>query len=379
MTLEILTLGVVTIVFVYLCWQVFLSRQRNVFCMRIGCLPVTAIPQNRWLNGLDMALSFTSWMKDNTFLQQSTRLFDENGPTFSFRVMGRTVIWTRDPQNIKAMLATQADDFELAQRRIKAFRPMTGDGVFASNGEIWAHGRALLRPAFSRLQIADLSMYEKHFQNFIALLPSDGSAVDLQGPIHRLTMDIISETLFGESVNSLSSDDFGASGELSSAFDYGNEGVFMRMSSFSWWDAEFSRSCKIVHNYTDQFVEKALRFRDSVKDTGTQDVEDDSLLSKKPYVFLYELAKDTGDRKVLRDQVVSNLVAGRDTTAGLLSLAFWLLARHPLTVKALRAEIAQLYGLPPSYEQLKNMLYLRCVLDESKNGRGTLLRISKDR
>jgi cytochrome P450 len=81
---------------------------------------------------------------------------------------------------------------------------------------------------------------------------------------------------------------------------------------------------------------------------------------------LRELAKDTGYRKVLRDQIVSILAAGRDTTAALLSLSFWLLLRHPRVVEKLREEIAGLGGVPPTYEQLKGMTYLRRVLDESK-------------
>ena len=48
----------------------------------------------------------------------------------------------------------------------------------------------------------------------------------------------------------------------------------------------------------------------------------DELDEQKGYVFLYELAKQTRDPKVLRDQLLNILVAGRDTTAGLLSFVF---------------------------------------------------------
>ncbi|KAH0393748.1 hypothetical protein KCU89_g12089, partial [Aureobasidium melanogenum] len=58
------------------------------------------------------------------------------------------------------------------------------------------------------------------------------------------------------------------------------------------------------------------------------------------------------------------LLAGRDTTAGLLSNAFHVLSRHPDIWKKLRAEIATLGGRLPTYEDLKSLKYLKCVLNE---------------
>lgn len=51
--------------------------------------------------------------------------------------------------------------------------------------------------------------------------------------------------------------------------------------------------------------------------------------------------------------------------AALSSICFWLLMRHPLVIQKLRMEIAMLDGLPPTYEQLRGLTYLRWVMDES--------------
>jgi cytochrome P450 len=73
------------------------------------------------------------------------------------------------------------------------------------------------------------------------------------------------------------------------------------------------------------------------------------------------LAAYTRDRKVLRDQLVSILLAGRDTTASTLSFTFYELARHPEVFQKLRAEIIDTVGLdrPPTYNDLKSMKYLQ--------------------
>lgn len=89
--------------------------------------------------------------------------------------------------------------------------------------------------------------------------------------------------------------------------------------------------------------------------------------SDKGYTFLHRLALFTRDPKVIRDQVVAVLLAGRDTTAGTLSWAIYELARHPECLAKMRREIVDVVGpaKAPSYQQLKNMPYLKAVINET--------------
>lgn len=86
--------------------------------------------------------------------------------------------------------------------------------------------------------------------------------------------------------------------------------------------------------------------------------------------FLDALARFTKDPRVLRDQLVAVLLAGRDTTAGTLSFCFFELARHPEVVRKLREEIATRLGVGaqgriPTYDDLKEMKYLNAVINET--------------
>jgi cytochrome P450 len=67
-------------------------------------------------------------------------------------VLGNTVILTVEPDNLKAMLATQFSDFGLGLRH-EQFYPLLGDGIFTLDGAGWTHSRALLRPQFARDQV----------------------------------------------------------------------------------------------------------------------------------------------------------------------------------------------------------------------------------
>jgi cytochrome P450 len=112
----------------------------------------------------------------------------------------------------------------------------------------------------------------------------------------------------------------------------------------------------VINEFVTPYIEQALRLSPEELATKTK--------SEEGYTFLHALASFTRDRKVLRDQLVAVLLAGRDTTASTLSWTFYELARHPQVVKKLREEIIEHVGLerPPTYSDLKNMKYLQVRL-----------------
>jgi len=103
-------------------------------------------------------------------------------------------------------------------------------------------------------------------------------------------------------------------------------------------------------------VDEALNLRSSQKPSDPE--------ANTQYIFLNELAKETDNREELRDQILNVLLAGRDTTASLLSNVFFELARHPEIYAKLREEVSGLGGKEPTYEELKDMRYLRFCLNE---------------
>lgn len=80
------------------------------------------------------------------------------------RPLGNDFLFTRDPDNFKAVLATQAEAFVLGEGRSQNFMELFGRGVFTSEGKAWQHSRALVRPQFARQQFSDLNRLEDHVQ-----------------------------------------------------------------------------------------------------------------------------------------------------------------------------------------------------------------------
>lgn len=115
----------------------------------------------------------------------------------------------------------------------------------------------------------------------------------------------------------------------------------------------FRAGIKVINEFVNPYIEDALRLTPEELSTKTK--------SEEGYTFLHALAAFTRDRTMLRDQMVAVLLAGRDTTASILSWTFYELARHPEVFKKLRAEIIDHVGLDraPTYTDLKNMKYLQ--------------------
>lgn len=293
--------------------------------------------------------------------------------TMRLPTAGTEIITTRDPENIKAILGTQFNDFVLGMRH-KQFSALLGEGIFTLDGFGWKHSRAMLRPQFAREQVGHVKLLEPHIQSLAwNIRNTRGQKFDLQPLFFQLTVDTGTEFLFGESCDSLKEGQPGYQDhgpavrkQFPEAFNIAQSYLFLRANLqklyFLATTPEFRRCSKIVHEFGDYYVNKALN-------ATPEEVEK---FSKGGYVFLYELLKETRNPKVLRDQSLNILLAARDTTAGLLSFLWFELARNPEVFAKLRHEVISTFGEGDnvdldsiSFESLKKLEYLKWVVNET--------------
>ncbi|KAF8250772.1 cytochrome P450 [Wilcoxina mikolae CBS 423.85] len=278
--------------------------------------------------------------------------------TMEMEVLWDRLILTSEPENIKAILATQFHDYGKGEVFHEQWKPFLGDSIFTTDGKEWQGSRQLIRPQFVKDRVSDLHIFERHTQHMLRLIPRDGSTIDIADLFFRLTLDSATDFLLGESVNSL-----GTTGEseFAKAFGQIQEHVndITRAGPLAVFipDREFKKNLAVLNSFVEPFVEKTLRMRpEELKGRNETD-----------YNFLHALAGFTRDPKVLRDQLVAVLLAGRDTTAGTLSWALFELAKRPDCVQRLRNEILDTVGpdAAPTYADLKGMKYLQHVMDET--------------
>jgi cytochrome P450 len=344
----------------------YLARQR--FKKENGCQPCTAQFHKDPVFGLDVMKVMAYNSKHHILLEENKKRFERLGNTFHNRIITMPLIATCEPENIKTILSLKFKDYSFGNRQ-SAFSPLLGHGIFNADGERWANSRHLLRPNFAREQVADIDAFERHFKLMLKHIPRDGSTVDLQELFFRLTIDTATEFLFNHSTNSLrmvghedaSNEDviFGkafnfAQADITTRVRYGPLNRFRK-------NEEGEKAIKICHAYIQKFVDNALRFRqemDAAKSAGTKD---------EKYYFIQEVAKQTTDKKRIREELINILLAGRDTTASLLSNMFFQIAKRPDIYAKLRDEVASLEGRTPTYAELRNLKYLKWCLNECKS------------
>ncbi|KAF4629186.1 hypothetical protein G7Y89_g8956 [Cudoniella acicularis] len=335
------------------------------FKRKHGCKSEVRIPQVERIIGYDLFKIQMQASKDKKIIEVSRKRFENFGNTWSGSMMGQRFFNTIEMENVKTVLATNFRDFGLGQRQ-ESFGPLLGQGIFTTDGVQWEHSRALVRPNFTRAQVADLDTFETHILQFISKIPKDGSTVDLQTLFFQLTLDSATEFLFGASVNSLSSKEGSEQEKFGKQFDLAQSKLGRRSRlgklSFLFRDKEFDQACRDVHVFVDKIIADAL------EKAQPHDIEKSIDSTGEPwrYIFLTEMLNSTRDPKRLRDELLNILLAGRDTTASLLSHSFHLLARRPDIFNKLKAEISnELHGEKPNYETLRNLKYLKYFLNEA--------------
>ncbi|KAJ0422640.1 cytochrome P450 [Aspergillus carlsbadensis] len=343
-----------------------IQRQRNV--KKWGCEPPLRVQTGFY--GIPAFIELTKAAKERRWVQFIASRYQEHGATFIQTLLGRDGISTIDPENLKALLATQFNDFSLGTRH-REFFPMLGDGIFTLDGAGWSHSRALLRPQFTRDQVADLDLMDGHVTRMISLIPKDGSIFDIQRLFFLLTIDSATHFLFGESVGAMEGDNVlgsaavGGSQGFAESFNLAQEYLAWRSMAldFYWMinPKEFREATRRVHEVVDHYVHRAIEAKKNAEKNGIEGGR---------YVFAEALAADNDNPKVLRDNMLNILLAGRDTTASLLSSTLWFLARHQDVWEKLHRIIIEEFGDAEhpkgqiTHVRLKEVRYLRYVLNE---------------
>ncbi|KXN80905.1 Cytochrome P450 52A3-A [Leucoagaricus sp. SymC.cos] len=311
--------------------------------------------------------------------------------TINNRVLFENRILTADPDYIKIILATQFDGFEKGPETRWLFNPLLGTGVFAADGELWKFHRSMTRPYFSRDRISHFDIFDRHAEealNKLAERLKEGTPVDIQDLVGRFTLDSATEFLFGHDVRSLSgslpyphnhplhskgskttiSDAENFSTRFAEAFSEAQRitarrsryGVHWPLTEF--WKDTIKEPMRIVKELIEPIVEEAVRKkRLRMNGVGGEKNEEEE------GTLLENLVNETDDLEILRDGIMSLLVAGRDTTASTLTFVIYMLAEHPAVMKRLRDEVLEKVGpnRRPEYDDLKDMKYLRAVLNET--------------
>ncbi|KAF7782846.1 hypothetical protein Agabi119p4_2222 [Agaricus bisporus var. burnettii] len=342
------------------------------------------LPPNVEESAVEIYNSLAESVKSGYMLDAFFNWGQKHGTTYRFTIGGDERYFTTEPEHIKAILATQFASFEKGPAVFNQMKSLLGAGVFNSDGEMWKFHRSITRPFFSRERISDFDIFDRHVEDALKRANerlAEGYPIDFQDLVSRFTLDSATEFLFNNDVCSLSaglpypaipspfakqnSETFQnhPSNSFVTAFIGGQDQIAARSRSGSFWPLKellgdvIVPLRKEVDKFVDPFVQKGLR-RKQDNEAGLKANDNETLLDY--------LIQQTPDLEVIKDELVNLLVASRDTTASLLTFSLYMLTEHPEILRRLREEILSAVGPKsrPSYDDIKEMKYLRAFLNE---------------
>ncbi|KAH9914218.1 cytochrome P450 [Fomitopsis serialis] len=346
--------------------------------------------EGKWIGNLDVLIRFLKAWKEGYIGDRHLDGVTKLGSVLGHRFMGDYATFTTEPEHIKIILATDFNNYIKGKRFRVAMESVLGSGVFNSDGDMWKFHRGMTRPFFARDRISHFAIFDRHAEDLVAKLKErlrGGYPVDFQDAISRFTLDSATEFLFGACVNSLSaglpypgdayaghakaSDD--PAEKFARAFAEAQYVVAGRSNTGDAWPMfelagdRSKRPMAVVNAFIEPVVNRVLAKhqqmkaeREAASHSSKEEIEDHDTL-------LDYLVRQTSDVSVLKDETLNMLVAGRDTTAGLLTFTAYFLAMYPNVMARLREEVLLTVGASaqPTFDNIKNMKYLRAVLNET--------------
>ncbi|MGB3683766.1 MAG: cytochrome P450 [Rubrobacteraceae bacterium] len=235
---------------------------------------------------------------------------------------------------------------------------IVGNGLLASEGDFWRRQRRIAQPAFHRERLAKMAgamtaATETMLDRWEAR--SANEPLDVDAEMSRLTLGIVGRTLFSADVAE-EADGVGAA--LASVLNLG----FQRTGRFApvplGVPTPVNRRYRSSVRHLNSVVERLISARQT-NGGGRGDLLD---------MLLEARDADTGapmDKRQLRDEVMTILTAGYETTARALSWTLYLIDANPTVREKLEGELDTLNGRAPAFEDLERLVYTKMVVQES--------------
>jgi cytochrome P450/NADPH-cytochrome P450 reductase len=294
-------------------------------------------------------------------------LVRENGPVFAMEMPGGRMIAVASSEASDEVCDDSRYD-KLIGPAFERAKRFAGDGLVTTKttDEAWIKAHRVLMPAFSTEAIhAYLPQMEEIAEQLLAKWDQKGGSQDIDVPaeLTALTLDTIGLCGFGyrfDSITRKAPHPFLIA--LADALQSAQGGTFqpalLRKLAGRAGRRRTEQDAAVMKDTVDRVIAERKASGERRRD----------LLD----VMLNGVDRGSGtvmDDALIRDEIITFLVAGHETTSGLLSFAIWLLMSHPDAMRRARDEVDRVFGrdlaAPPGIEQVMALQYVGQVLKEA--------------
>ncbi|KAI9491659.1 cytochrome P450 [Zychaea mexicana] len=285
-------------------------------------------------------------------------------------------IATIDPANTEHILKDNLQNYGKGPKFQEAFNDLFGHNIFDAYGDQWLHQKKAARLIFNAMYIRDhfTTVFVKELRYMIKgifdVAAVNREPVNFHDLMFKFTLDSFVLLGFGVKINGLQQED---KVPFAESFDAILSNSLWRMVSPVWklseaikpilfpWQTSIKDHVKVVDNFAYEVIAKR-------KKEMAEGQEFTDLLSR--FMNIRDETGEPLDEKILRDAILTFVVAGRDSTSVALSWTFYNLMLHPRIENKLFEEIKshitdEIESDPAAlYEAIKKMNYAHAVFYE---------------
>ena len=291
-------------------------------------------------------------------LHAVTADFARYGDVVKYRLFNLTAYLLAHPDHVSHVLHDNHSNYTKANFDYERLKQLLGEGLLTSEGPQWLRQRRLIQPLFHRQQIAQwagmMSANAMEMLDGWKTFAAERRAFDVSAQMMMLTLRIVGEALLGIDISN-------EAGQITRALSDAQDhfGHFRLGTLLPFLPTAENRRFRAALQTLDRIVRKII------DDRRHQTLERNDLLAK----LLAARDGETGlplDDTQIRDEVITLILAGHETTANALSWTWYLLAKNPDAEARLHAELRTvLGGRTPTIDDLPNLPYTAMVIDEA--------------
>lgn len=285
-----------------------------------------------------------------TFLRRN---FERHGDFIEYPLGLFSAFQLTAPDLIEHILLHNYRNYSKETIQFTTLAEVTGQGLLTSSGDFWLQQRRLCQPAFHRRYLDHMATVivqaaERLCQRW-EKLAARKTIIDLDAEMTQLTLEIIGELLFNADLSDRSGELTQAVNEL---LDYVIYRAYNPLSAVTrWLPTPRRRRFRQARGLLDGLIESVSGERYTV--------------NGERYSVMALLAETGMDRTALRDELMTFLIAGHETSASGLTWLFYLLSQDETVRARLESEVAGLNGRFPTLTDLPQLPYLTQVMQES--------------
>ncbi|GAB2754860.1 cytochrome P450 [Amycolatopsis magusensis] len=270
----------------------------------------------------------------------------------------KTLYFFNHPDPAKHVLADNAANYHKGIGLAQAKRAL-GDGLLTSEGQLWRKQRKIIQPAFQHKRIvAQAGIVAEEGAKLVDRLRANagGGPIDITQEMTGLTLGVLGRTLLDA--------DLGAFDAVGHSFEAVQDQAMFEMVTLSmvpmWVPLPKQLRFRAARRELQRVVDALVAHRDA-----TGGATGDDVLSRLIVSTREEADPAVGEQR-MRDELVTLLLAGHETTASTLSWSLHLLDRHPEVAERLRAEAIEVLGdRLPQHEDIRKLVYTNQVISEA--------------